>query len=65
MKRILSIIFLVGLYGCREPISDYQKGIDDTLICAWSQRYEACFCSAFYKSHFAVLTWAPDKVCGK
>ena len=65
MKIILSIIFLVGLCGCVEPISDYQKGIDESLICAWSQRYSACFCSAHHETQMGVLTWAPDKVCGK
>lgn len=69
MKRLF-LIMVLFLFACippeeaRKENETFLKDHIDSVGCAWSKKYEACFCGFHYDRSFPI-TWAPDKVCGK
>ncbi len=41
------------------------KHIDSNINCAWSEKYNSCFCGNTQNMNSSVFTWAPKEVCGK
>lgn len=57
------------LFGCTIQFNGraFEKDINDSgsFSCAWSNEYRVCFCGGDINSKRGLLTWVPDKVCGK
>ena len=65
MKKFIMLTVLL-LAGCNEAHSQSNDWhFENDVDCKWNEKYHACFCGRFYSGAYsAVLTWAPDKVCG-
>ena len=49
----------------QEDMLRFQSFINKYTACAWVDKYNSCFCGSSQGFNWSVLTWAPNKVCGK
>lgn len=49
----------------QESIKHIQGVLARGVVCAWSNKLDACFCFVDGWREAPSMTWAPDKVCGK
>jgi len=68
--KYLAVIFLLLSIGCetegrrREWARDMAIKANESMVCAWSQKYEVCIC--YYDGPYVgAMTAVPDKVCKK
>jgi hypothetical protein len=60
MKKII-VCSLLMLVGCL----DATQNSLNRLECSWNDRYKICLCYKALPYNSAVLTYVPDRVCGK